>query len=1091
MLKVSRFLLHAVWRVLFLSLLTGCLFIALVYFAFWQLEQQRDHLTAWLANILEQPVTLQMLKPNWKNANPQIQLEQLQIGKHQLHSATVELDLFSTILVQKPIIKYINLNGLNITIPTSTNTPPLLNQEIIQLAQKIDPFISQTHLYLENTTLSNADFSIKIAQAEWIKYNKNYILSGKLEQLSSNIKMPFKLTKGLLDFNVELNPESLETNFHFLSQQAHLQLANQTTIIPSIKTHLQIQWQQTPVLSGQINIPTLDPAILSAFNSSLKFEGFLKDININIIDQFVTAQFQGHDLVFSIKNLYDDEPLKIKQLQTNLVWNSNPQFEITLSNEDISNLQITGTFDNWQLDIKNAQTAAIYRYVPQTAKGARQWLTHGLSSGIIKNAQAIWKNHQFTADAQLIDTTINYAENWGEITKANANVIFKDNALTINAHSGRIADSQISPTTQVVIHDLISKKPLLTVDGQVNGNSAAALQFIHKSPLDELLDLQGLNLKGEMTLNLKLTIPLTKNGGVETEGLIYLKNNQLSNELLRKKDLSLTHLTGEIYFDNDGLYSEELNAKLLEYPIQLEINKDEENGLQIDLQGKADRVFLDCLFKRINPQFSSFLWYLSGQTDWQAKILYPSEEKPSTLEITSHLNGAAIILPEPFGKKAEQNRLLRYVVPLEKKGHGLFQYGNIFNGKFSADMKQGVLQFGEKLASLDNQIGWKVAGTLPKINLEQWTFLTDNKPIYSSNNLLPKWFFDVYTPSLTFVNQHWQNVYLKGDLEKMTINADKIAGKINYSDDILKIDLERLFIDVKNDKKQQDKNILPLKDRDTVNQIIRFDPRELPELQVKCRELKINDLNLGIWRFQTTSSEEGLTINKLQAQVEHLDIEANGSWKLSPQLTSLQIQLQSDNFGHGLKQLGYKSGAISGGKVRANFQGNFPGDPLQFDRGYLEGILDLNISKGRLEDIEPGAGRFFGLFDLYAAPRRLFLDFGDVLGTGLEFENIGGQFQFAEGFAETKGLLLESTMSNVLIQGKTDLRRHLYDQTMIVMPHIANTLSVISLALGGVGLKAMTLLLQSMLKEELNQIIQFRYKITESWEKPRIEMIDE
>jgi uncharacterized protein YhdP len=309
---------------------------------------------------------------------------------------------------------------------------------------------------------------------------------------------------------------------------------------------------------------------------------------------------------------------------------------------------------------------------------------------------------------------------------------------------------------------------------------------------------------------------------------------------------------------------------------------------------------------------------------------------------------------------------------------------------------------------------------------------------------------------------------------------------------LLKVDLDHLHINAPNYKTEIPQNIPELENRETVYQNIRFDPRQLPSIQFKCRELKLNDLNLGDWRFQATPSENGLTIDRLQAHTDHVDILASGTWQTTPHWTSLQMELSSDDFGKGLNQLGYGSGAISGGKVKATFQGNYPGDPLQFDRGYLQGNLDLSISDGRLKDVNPGVGRIFGLFDLYAAPRRLFLDFGDVLGKGLEFEKISGHFTFAEGFAETKGLVLESTMSKVIFQGKTDLRRHLYDQTMIVMPHIENALSVASLSLGGIGigLKAATFLLQSMLKDELNQIIQFRYRITESWEKPKIEMIE-
>lgn len=1091
MLNKSCFLLlHILWRAMFLSLLAGCLFLILTYTAFWQLAQQRENLTHWLSNLLQQPVSLQTLKPSWETTNPQIRLEHLQIGNHHLQSATIEIDLFATILTQKPILKYISLNGLKVFVETSTNAPPLLDKEVILLAQQIDPFISQTHLYLENAEFSNVHFKINIKRAEWLKNDENYILTGELERFFSDLHIPRTVTKGQLNFEATLNPNSLEANLRLSLQQADLKIANQTFQIPHLQSHWKAQWQETLNVTGQINIPTFDLAMLSALDLPIETKGFLHDIEIIVDNQSIMANFQGNHLLFSMKDLYD-EPIKINQLKTNLIWNENPQVEISLSNDDIADLQIKGSLETWQAELKNADLSKIYYYIPKMAVGAKKWLSHGLPKGKITSAQAEWKNHQLTASAYVKDGTIDYSIGYPQITHAVAAVAFENDRLTIKAHGGEIANSKILQTTQVVIEHLTTKNPILTVDGQASGTSADGLKFIHDSPLEEVIDLQGLNLQGQMNLDLKLYIPLAGEDEIETEGKITLKNNKLSNDLLAKKDLPLTHLNGIVYFDNQGLSTEEIEAKLLDYPVTLEIERTEEHGLQVDLNGIADRVFLERLFQRLNPQIIPFLWHLSGQTTWDAQINYPDEEMP-TLEITSDLEGVAISLPEPLKKTADQERFLRYLTSLEDKAEGIFEYDNLFNGIFKDNFNKGAFQWGEKVAHLNNKNDWEIKGNFPEINVNDWLFLLDNKPQTSSNEL-PKLFIDINTPSLKFADQDWQHLSLKGDLKNLTINSDKIKGKFNYNNKLLKIDLDYLHINALNGKYQIPQNISELEPRETMYQQIRFDPRQLPNLQFKCRELKINDLNLGDWRFQTTSSEEGLMIDRLQAQTDHLDIVASGIWQTTPHWTSLQMQLNSDDFGKGLKQLGYGSGAISEGKVNATFQGNYPGDPLQFDRGYLEGTLDLNISDGRLEDIEPGAGRIFGLFDLYSAPRRLFLDFGDVLGKGLKFENIGGHFKFTKGFAETSGLTLESTMSKVIFKGKTDLRRHLYDQTMMVIPNLIDTLSVASLSLGGIGfgLKAATLILQSVLKDEINQIITFNYRITESWEKPRIEMVVE
>jgi uncharacterized protein YhdP len=1090
MLSKSCFLLLRIaWRAMFLSLLAGCLFLILSYIFFWQIAQQRENLTQWLSVLLQQPVILQTLKPTWENGNPQIHLNNLQIGNHFLQNAVIELDLFDSLLAYKPIIRYINLRGLKIFIETATNAPPILDKEVIKLVQQIDPFISQTHLYLENAEFSNTHFQINIKHAEWLKQNSNYILTGQLERFFSDLYLQRTVSKGELNFEANFNPFSLEASLKFFLQQANVQVVNQTFKVAQLQSHWKAEWRDNLNVTGQIKIPSIDLAVLSAFKLPIESKGILNDINISLENHLLKLQCQGRDLSFFIKNEHDD-PIHVSQLQAEILWNGHPHFEITLSNPDVDNLQIKGSLDEWEAELKNADISRVYYYIPKQAIGAKQWLSHGLSKGKITHAHAAWKNQHLIAAAHVEDGIINYSKGWQPITHANAEVTFKENTLYIQAQQGIIAKSKILPTTQIIIEHLTTKNPLLTVNGQLSGASADGLQFIHESPLKNVIDLQGLNLQGSMDLDLKLAIELNT-GKADTEGTITLKDNKLSNDLLAKKNLSLTQVNGIIYFNNEGLNTEEeISAKLLDYPVTLEIERTTENGLQVDLNGNADRFFLEHLFQRLNPKIIPFLWYLSGQTEWNAQINYPPEEL-ATLEITTDLKGAAISLPKPLGKSAEQTRLLHYQIPLEDEGEGHFQYANLFNGIFSYDFYKGTFHWGEQLSNLENAEGWKINGHFPELNLDQWWFLFEGIT-HSPSDDLPSISFDISTPSLKFANQNWKNFYLKGNLNNLAIKSDQINGNINYNNNLLKIDLNNLTVNNPPQNTQISHNVPDLENRETVYQQVRFDPRQLPMIQFKCRELKLNDLNLGNWRFQTTSSKEGLSIDRLQAHTEHVEIVANGTWNVSPHWTSLQMELISDDFGKGLNQLGYGSGAISGGKVKAIFQGNFPGDPLQFDRGYLEGTLDLNILDGRLEDIEPGAGRIFGLFDLYSAPRRLFLDFGDVLGVGLKFKTIGGHFKFTEGFAETKGLILDSTMSKVIFQGKTDLRRHLYDQTMLVLPNVMDTLSVASLGLGGVGvgIKAVTLLLESILKDELNQIVKFNYRITESWEKPRIEMIN-
>jgi len=60
------------------------------------------------------------------------------------------------------------------------------------------------------------------------------------------------------------------------------------------------------------------------------------------------------------------------------------------------------------------------------------------------------------------------------------------------------------------------------------------------------------------------------------------------------------------------------------------------------------------------------------------------------------------------------------------------------------------------------------------------------------------------------------------------------------------------------------------------------------------------------------------------------------------------------------------------------------------------------LKRGRLLQVEPGAARLVGLFALQALPRRLTLDFTDIVQDGLDFETVKGNLAVENGVANTK-----------------------------------------------------------------------------------------
>ena len=157
--------------------------------------------------------------------------------------------------------------------------------------------------------------------------------------------------------------------------------------------------------------------------------------------------------------------------------------------------------------------------------------------------------------------------------------------------------------------------------------------------------------------------------------------------------------------------------------------------------------------------------------------------------------------------------------------------------------------------------------------------------------------------------------------------------------------------------------------------------------------------------------------------------------------------------------------------------------------------MQLNIDKGRFLDIEPKAGRLFGLLSLQTLPRRLSLDFSDLFSKGLSFDEISGDFTIEDGNAYTNNLAMEGPSAEIVVTGRTGLSRKDYDQLVTVTPQVSDSLPIASALFGpiGLGIGAVLFLAGEMfdsIPRQIDKLLRYQYTITGSWDNPVIERIN-
>ena len=225
-----------------------------------------------------------------------------------------------------------------------------------------------------------------------------------------------------------------------------------------------------------------------------------------------------------------------------------------------------------------------------------------------------------------------------------------------------------------------------------------------------------------------------------------------------------------------------------------------------------------------------------------------------------------------------------------------------------------------------------------------------------------------------------------------------------------------------------------------------------------------------------------------------IEIVGNGGWEADPNdplgsVSNLTATLTSSNVEGTMSRLDYEPG-IDSDDMAILMELSWSGAPRTDLFETLDGEVRLRLGTGQLNEVEPGAGRMFGLMSVVALPRRLSLDFRDVFERGFGFDEISGSFVIEDGVARTCDLALSGPAADIGIIGSVDLANRDYDQTAIVSPSVGSTLPVVGLVAGGPQGAAVMFLFSQIFKEPLEGVGQVYYSVAGSWDEPVIESAD-
>lgn len=831
-------------------------------------------------------------------------------------------------------------------------------------------------------------------------------------------------------------------------------------------------------------------------------------------------EIRSSDMTVEIPE-YLPEPVVVDAANGTVIWRHSDGRTTVLSDsirirneifESQSNVQLTLASDgsepvidlasNWRIN----DISAVTRYLPQKIIKPKlyNWFKAALVKGSIPTGTTVLSGPldkfpfdndegRFRVEASVRNLTFKYQPRWPAATEADMEVVL--DGMRLYSESNRFSNTgNLAVDANIEIADL--RNPVLTIDAFSTGTLQAIRQFCVDSPINEVFggQLDRVSVAGEASFSLDLTVPLKNATAFDFTSVFRSNNGTLA---IAGFDPPISNLIGEVTIGRNAVSSQSLGAQFLGAPISIDLTRAAEAPYGVVATARGS-VAANGIIDELGVPLEGLI---SGATAYQARILFPrgkdEQPKPLTIQIDSDLKGLALKLPEPVSKSAESTLQISGDIRFMPGGEVIESAGFAetplawqlaFNkGDGAWDFDRGVVTLGRDVLQPADVRGLHIRGTTDTVRLEDWLNVSrsgDNH--FGAADRIRS--IELGIADLYAVGQHLEGHQVRVDRSArdwlVQIDGDDLVGSIFVpydfdSERAMVIDMERMRLPG---------------DEESTGDPAKLDPRKLPPITVTAKNFAIGDHFLGVLEARVERVEGGLEATSITSKDETFEVAAAGRWLADDadelgSRTTISGSLTSSDVMRTMTRLDFAPGIVSD-SMNAQFDVNWSGGPRAGFLDVLDGEVQVRFGNGQLEEVEPGAGRMFGLMSVVALPRRLSLDFRDVFNKGFGFDKIDGTFRIEDGQTYTCDLSLEGPAADIGIVGRTDLANRDYEQAAIVSANVGNTLPIVGAVVAGPQVAAALLIFSQIFKKPLQEVGQTYYSIGGSWDEPTIDDAD-
>ncbi|MDE1462734.1 YhdP family protein [Spartinivicinus poritis] len=195
--RFAKFFTRLIWSISIVGVVLLALYVSLGRMLLPLLADYRESLQQELSTTLNIPVTIATLAGTWSGFNPALDIKTVQIGETELQSLSAnrvlaELDVFSTLIEQSPVFRYLQVEGLHLYLIEGQSGGWHL-KGFNRTAGEADPkliltsLLKQPHIQFTNTTIhfQDREGQVKTLEDTKLAFNQTsegYRLDGYVRQ---------------------------------------------------------------------------------------------------------------------------------------------------------------------------------------------------------------------------------------------------------------------------------------------------------------------------------------------------------------------------------------------------------------------------------------------------------------------------------------------------------------------------------------------------------------------------------------------------------------------------------------------------------------------------------------------------------------------------------------------------------------------------------------------------------------------------------------------------------------------------------------------------------------------------------------------